>query len=155
MPGEPMKCPTKVCAGRSNRASAAAGLHRAPRVITTHLVGEGQRLDLVVGDVDQGQLEFVVDLLELAPQLPLAACGSITVSGSSNSTADTSLRTRPRPSEIFCLASAVRPAARLLQLAAQFQHLGDAGPRASRMSDSPSPRLRKGNARFSATVMVS
>ncbi|MCY1305227.1 hypothetical protein D9M70_550210 [compost metagenome] len=37
--------------------------------------------------------------------------GSMTVSGSSNRMALTSLRTRPRPSEIFCFWSAVSPRA--------------------------------------------
>ena len=71
MPGEPMKWPTKVCCGRSNSSDGAADLHRPAARHHHHLLGEGQRLDLVVGDVDQGELELVVDLLELAPQLPL------------------------------------------------------------------------------------
>ncbi|MNS94148.1 hypothetical protein D3C72_1283550 [compost metagenome] len=45
-------------------------LHRLAARHHHHLVGKGQRLGLVVGDVDQRQAEFVVDLLELAPQLP-------------------------------------------------------------------------------------
>jgi hypothetical protein len=35
MPGEPMKWPTKVWAGRSNRASGAPTCITRPRVITT------------------------------------------------------------------------------------------------------------------------
>ena len=42
-------------------------------------------------------------------------CGSMTVSGSSNRMALTSERTRPRPSEIFCFWSAVRPARLLVR----------------------------------------
>ena len=71
MPGEPMKWPTKVCCGRSNSSGGAADLHRAAARHHHHLLGEGQRLDLVVRDVDQRELELVVDLLELAAQLPL------------------------------------------------------------------------------------
>ena len=71
IPGEPMKWPTKVCCGRSNSSEALPVWTARPRVITTTSLGEGQRLDLVVGDVDQGELQLVVDLLELPPQLPL------------------------------------------------------------------------------------
>ena len=49
----------------------AAGLDRAAARHHHHLLGEGERLDLVVGDVDQGELELLVDLLELPAQLPL------------------------------------------------------------------------------------
>ena len=35
------------------------------------LVGEGRGLQLIVGDVDHGDVELLVDLLELAPQFPL------------------------------------------------------------------------------------
>jgi hypothetical protein len=80
-------------------------------------------------------------------------CGSITVSGSSNRIALTSSRTRPRPSEIFCFSSAVRPrrggACRLhADHLGDFVHaLGDIGL--------GTPRLRSGKARLSRTVMVS
>ena len=57
-PGEPMKWPTKVCAGRSNSSSGLSDLHRAAARHHHHLVGEGQRLDLVVRDVDQRQLQL-------------------------------------------------------------------------------------------------
>ena len=58
MPGEPMKWPTKVCCGRSKSSEALPICTARPRVITTTCVGEGQRLDLVVRDVDQRQLEL-------------------------------------------------------------------------------------------------
>src|SRR6516225_2612103 len=51
--------------------------------------------------------------------------GSMTVSGSSNSTAATSERTRPRPSEIFCLASAVRARRLAIEVGRQVQQLCD------------------------------
>ncbi len=35
MPGEPMKWPTKVCCGRSNRSEALPICTARPRVITT------------------------------------------------------------------------------------------------------------------------
>ena len=53
------------------------------------------------------------------------SAGSMTVSGSSNRTAATSERTRPRPSEIFCLASAVRRLALRPRLRHQVEQLGD------------------------------
>ena len=52
----------------------------------------------------------------------------MTVSGSSNRIAATSARTSPRPSETFCLASAVRsarPAGQILGKAEQIGDLGD------------------------------
>ena len=51
--------------------------------------------------------------------------GSITVSGSSSMIAFTSERTRPRPSEIFCLPSAVRPDARERQHRSEIEQLRD------------------------------
>ncbi len=50
-------------------------------------------------------------------------CGSMTVSGSSNRMALTSERTRPRPSEIFCFWSAVRPLARFVRPVGEADHL--------------------------------
>jgi hypothetical protein len=76
------------------------------------------------------------------------------VSGSSNSTADTSLRTSPRPSEIFCLASAARPAARWLSWPL-MSSISAISPTRFLICASGTLRLRSGNARFSATVMVS
>ncbi|CFP13867.1 Uncharacterised protein [Bordetella pertussis] len=81
-------------------------------------------------------------------------CGSITVSGSSNRMADTSLRTRPRPSEIFCLASAVRPLARRSSTA-DSSSISAMRPTRSRICACGTPRLRSGKARLSATVIVS
>ncbi len=46
------------------------------------------------------------------------------LSGSSNRMALTSVRTRPRPREIFCLPSAVRPDARLSSVGGEIVHLG-------------------------------
>ena len=37
MPGEPMKCPTKVCAGRSNSSSGVPVCTTAPSCMTTTL----------------------------------------------------------------------------------------------------------------------
>ena len=34
-------------------------------------VGECQRFNLIVSDINQGQTEFTMNLFELAPQLPL------------------------------------------------------------------------------------
>ncbi len=78
----------------------------------------------------------------------------MTVSGSSNRMALTSDRTRPRPSEIFCFSSAVRPTrlpvGQPLQADA-LDHFVDA-----RLDLRPcTPRLRSGKARFSRTVIES
>ena len=47
-----------------------AHLHRTAPAHHDDLLGKGQRLDLVMRHVDQGQLQFVMNLLELAAQLP-------------------------------------------------------------------------------------
>ena len=71
MPGEPMKWPTKVWRGRSNSSTGRAGLHHLAVDHHHHLVGEGQGLGLVVGDVDHRQADALVQLLQLAAQPPL------------------------------------------------------------------------------------
>ena len=78
----------------------------------------------------------------------------MTVSGSSNSTAFTSDRTRPRPSEIFCLASAVSPRARRLMSRVRSSMAAISSTRAA-ICAFGMPRFFSGKARFSATVMVS
>ena len=54
MPGEPMKWPTKVWRGPLEQLLGRADLHDLAVVHDDDLVGEGQRLGLVVGDVDHG-----------------------------------------------------------------------------------------------------
>jgi hypothetical protein len=56
MPGEPMKCPTKVWLGRSNKSAAEPTLHGTAAGHHHHLVGKGQSLHLVVGHIDQVSL---------------------------------------------------------------------------------------------------
>ena len=70
MPGEPMKWPTKVCAGRSNSSSGVPICTTAPVVHDHDLVGEGQRLRLVVRHVDHREVELAVQRLEGRAQLP-------------------------------------------------------------------------------------
>ena len=60
-----------MCSGRLEQFLGRAHLHHPAVVHDHHLVGEGQRLGLVVGDVDHRVPEFVVQLLQLGPQLPL------------------------------------------------------------------------------------
>ena len=72
MPGEPMKWPTKVCAGRSNSSSGVPICTTSPVVHHHDLVGEGQRLGLVVGDVDHRVRRAAwCSSLSLRAQLPL------------------------------------------------------------------------------------
>ena len=47
-----------------------AALHHAAVMHHHHGIGEGQRLGLVVGDIDHGQVELAVQRLELRAQLP-------------------------------------------------------------------------------------
>ena len=47
-----------------------ADLHHLAVMHDHDLVGEGQRLGLVVGDVDHGDVERAVELLQLRAQLP-------------------------------------------------------------------------------------
>ena len=57
-------------AGAFKQLSRRAHLHRTAARHHHHVIGKGQRLHLIVRDVDHGQLELVVNLLDLAPQLP-------------------------------------------------------------------------------------
>ena len=70
MPGEPMKWPTKVWAGRSNSSSGVPGLDHGAVMHDHDLVGEGERLGLVVGHVDHGEVERAVQLLQGRAELP-------------------------------------------------------------------------------------
>ena len=78
----------------------------------------------------------------------------MTVSGSSNRIAATSLRTSPRPSEIFCFMSADSPLARLFRSPVSSSISATCETR-ERTSFSGTRRLRSGKARLSCTVMVS
>ena len=154
MPGEPMKWPTNVCCGRSNSSGRAADLHRAAARHHDHLVGERQRLDLVVRDVDQRQLQLVVDLLQLAAQLPL----QVRVDHRQR------LVEQHRRDVLAHQAAAERDL--LLRIG---REAGGALVRAGRSArasrrraptrfairSAGTPRLRSGNARFSETVIVS
>ena len=72
IPGEPMKLPTKgVLRPARTSQTRCRSEPRAAARHHHHLVGEGQCFDLVVRHIDQRELELVVDLLELAAQLPL------------------------------------------------------------------------------------
>ena len=70
-------------------------------------------------------------------------CGSITVRGSSNMITLTSSRASPRPSEIFCFPSAVRPAARRPSISVRSVISAIASTRCLTWS-SATPRLRRG-----------
>ncbi len=59
-----MKWPTKVCAGRSN-SSRGVPIYDHAQVHHHHLIGEGQRLGLVVGDVDRGDAETTLQRRDL------------------------------------------------------------------------------------------
>ena len=45
-------------------------MHRTPPCHDDNLLGKSERFDLVMGDINQRQLELVMNLLELAAQLP-------------------------------------------------------------------------------------
>ncbi len=79
----------------------------------------------------------------------------MTVSGSSSMMTLTSERTSPRPSEIFCLPSAVSPDARRPSIALEIEHARRSPHTLDWMSASGRPRLRSGKARLSRTVIVS
>jgi len=64
MPNEHMLRALEQRIGRAQLHDLAPAHHH-------HLVREGERFHLIVRDIDQRELELVVDLLELAPQLPL------------------------------------------------------------------------------------
>lgn len=57
--------------GAFEQLDGRADLHHFAKLHHHHLIGKGQRLGLVVGDVDHRRLNPLVQLLQLAPQLPL------------------------------------------------------------------------------------
>src|SRR5690606_2043029 len=57
--------------GTLEQLARGTELDDLPAIHHRDLVGEGGGLQLIVGDVDHGDVELLVDLLELAPQLPL------------------------------------------------------------------------------------
>jgi hypothetical protein len=57
--------------GALEQLDRRAHLHHHAVLHHHHLVGEGQRLRLVVGDVDHGHPDALVQLLELGAELPL------------------------------------------------------------------------------------
>ena len=85
-------------AGRSNSSWGVPICNHPPVMHHDDLVREGQRLGLVVGHVDHRMPELVVQcLFQLCVRSSHFICGSITVRGSSKSSALTSSRTMPRP----------------------------------------------------------
>ena len=117
----------------------AADLHRPAARHHHHLVGEGQRLDLVVRDVDQGELELLVDLLELAPQLPLEVRVDHRQRLVEQHRGDV-LAHQAAAERDLLLGVGGEAGGALVELAAQLQHLGD-------LADAPrdrAPARRRG-----------
>ena len=78
----------------------------------------------------------------------------MTVSGSSNKIAAASARGIPRPSEIFCLASGDKLAARRSSISSISSSRATSSTRAL-ISAGATPRFLSGKARFSRAVIVS
>nr|BFE78626.1 hypothetical protein GCM10020093_012270 [Planobispora longispora] len=70
-PGRADEVADELVGGRQEQFGRLARLHDLPVLEDDHLVGEGQGLGLVVGDVDERVAGVAVDLLELAAQRPL------------------------------------------------------------------------------------
>jgi hypothetical protein len=109
--------PLEQCVG-------AAHLHRAALRHHHHLVRKRQRLDLVVRHIDQREFQLMVDLLQLAPQLPLQVWVDHRQRfveqhrryiGSHQAAAERDL----------LLGVGRKTGGALVELAAQLQHLGD------------------------------
>ncbi len=101
-----------------------ADLHRAAACHHDDLLRERQRLDLVVRDVDQRQLQLGVNLLQLAPQLPL----QVRVDDGQRLIEQhrTHVFAHQAAAERDLLFGIGRQASgALVQLAGEFQHLGD------------------------------
>ena len=153
MPGEPIKYPTKVCSGRSN-SSAGVPICTASPVLHHHdLVGESQRLDLIVGDIDHQHVERAMDGFELRAQLPFERGIDHRQRLVEQHGGDVGPH-QPAPERDLLLGiggEAARPAVEVRRQAEQRRDLGHpGGDRAG-----GTPRFFRGNARFSATVMVS
>ena len=94
-----------------------AELHDLPAVHHHECIGEGRGLQLIVGDVDHGDVELLVDLLELAPQFPLQVRVDHRQRLVEQDRRHVIRATNPRPMETFCFSSAVRLRAFLLSSA--------------------------------------
>ena len=102
----------------------AADLHGSSSRHHDDLVGEGERLDLVVRDVDQRELELMVDLLELAPQLPLQVRVDHRQRLVEQHRAHVLAHEASAERDLLLLVGAQARRA-LVELARQLQHLGD------------------------------
>ena len=69
MVGEPMKEATNLFCGSRYSSIGRADLRDHAAVEHHDLVGEGHRLDLIVGDVDHGRRKILVELGDLDPHL--------------------------------------------------------------------------------------
>ena len=116
-------------------------------------VGEGQRLGLVVGDVDHRAADAGVQLLQLRAQLPFQMRVDHRQRLVEHDDIDV-LAHQAAPERDLLLAVRGQPCGALMQHRRQVGHLGDVSTRRL-MSASAMPRLRKGKARLSYTVMVS
>ncbi len=70
MPGEPMKMPDKSVGRPVEQFAGRSHLHHGAVMHHHDRIGEGQRLGLVVGDIDHADIELLVQLLQLRSQLP-------------------------------------------------------------------------------------
>ena len=114
----------KAVAGPLEQFSGRAHLHRPSARHHHHLLGKGQRLHLVVGHINQGQFELVVDLLELAPQLPF----QVRVDHGERLIKEHGRHIRahqPAPQRYFLLGIGTQARGALVELAAHVQHLGN------------------------------
>ena len=114
----------KLVFGPVEQRVGRAHLHRAAPRHHHHLVSEGQGLDLVVGDVDQRELELVVDLLQLAPQLPFQVRIDHRQRFVEQHRRDVLANQTAAQTDLL-LGVGRQPGGALVQLAAELEHLGD------------------------------
>ena len=131
-----------------------ADLHDLALVHHDDLVGEGERLGLVVRDVDHGQVELAVQLLQLRAQLPL----QMRIDDGERLVEEDGGHVRPHEAAAerhLLLGVGGQPARPLVQ----HRRRGRASWRPRRRASRPRPAARRGCAAerrgYRATVMVS
>ena len=131
-----------------------ADLHHAAVVHHDDRVGEGQRLGLVVGDVDHREVELAVQLLQLRAQLPLQLGidhrQRLVEQDGGDVGADQAAAERD-----LLLGVGGQPRALRRADGRQVEQLARSRRPAPRSRSRGTPRFFSGKARFCPTVMVS
>jgi hypothetical protein len=153
MPGLPIKYPTNLCRGFSKSSSGVPICTISPFVHDNHLIGKGQCLHLVVGDIDHRQFQLFVNFLELAPQMPF----QVGVDDGERFIEEYGRHVAPHQAAAqrdFLFGVGAQAGCFFIQVRGQIEDLGHFRTRLA-VSVLLKPRFFNGKARLSKTVMVS